>query len=108
MFFYSKILKLLRYRSRISSWIARRIRRIAAGLAVFCRQSGLLNFVNQRAIADVQHLRGLPPVPLVLSQDLQNDVTFHLPDGLLGDMLQRNPATYRDFDRGDAHDATHL
>ena len=56
------------------------------------RQARIPDLVEQRAIADVQHLRGALPVPVVGLQYLQDELTFQVADRIARDFLQRDAA----------------
>jgi hypothetical protein len=51
-------------------------------------QPSVPNFVDERAIANLQYLSGFPPIPLIVSQRLQNQTALHLPDRIFGHMFQ--------------------
>src|SRR5579859_2805793 len=53
-------------------------------------QPGVLDFINQSPVTDLQRLRGFPAIPLVRSQSLQDHILFHLADRILREALQRN------------------
>ena len=66
---------------------------VVAGL-----QSRFFQFVQQGAIADVQRLRRLLAVPLVVLQDLQDDIALDLAYRLFRDFLQKDGAVGGDID----------
>jgi len=53
-------------------------------------QAGILDFIDQSTIADLEVLRRFTAVPLVRSQRFQDYVSFHFFDGVLGHALQRD------------------
>src|SRR5215813_8289336 len=60
-------------------------------------QSGVADFVQQGAVADIQRARSLLAVPVVIVQDLQNDLAFERPGRLPGEFLERNGTVKVDF-----------
>src|SRR6202030_272551 len=49
---------------------------VALSLQALGRKTSLANFIQKCAIADLEYFRGLPAVPVVILQDLQNQIAL--------------------------------
>ena len=58
------------------------------GLIAAGGQSGVTNFVEQGAVADVQRAGSRFAVPVVVLQDTQNDLPLHLMHSFAGELFQ--------------------
>src|SRR5581483_4448242 len=63
------------------------------------RQAGVPNLIQKSSIADVEGLCRLIAVPMVVVQDLQDDLAFELACRLPGELFERNRAVQTDVGR---------
>src|SRR5258708_19765262 len=59
-------------------------------LRTLYNQPRVANLINQRPVTDPQLLRRFSPVPMIGSQGVDNRVSFHFPDGIFRNFLQRH------------------
>src|SRR5215467_8760625 len=62
------------------------------------RQSGVLDLIKERTIADLEYLGGAPAVPVVGLQHLEDDVTLQAVDCLAGHLFERYWSIFRNVD----------